>query len=292
MTHYKQQVKSDRLKLILSVLWFLFTFAMVAWWWVFSLQQLDLMASEVPREKYESLRRMLLWEGPILLAFILGGGSALLTLTNRERRRSLQLRMFFSNFSHDLKTSISRLRLRTELLAENSRSPELQQLIQEASRLDLQLENSLWVAKGEEQSLSSQQISLSEVIGQLRGEWPDLEIELQKNATIQVDPVAIRSVLRNIFQNSWLHGEAQKVKITPESLAENKVVLHIQDNGKGYKGSLTQLGKELRSSMDHESNGIGLYLTRFLVEKMSGHIQFAESENGFLVNLTLRGKSN
>ncbi len=283
------QIKSDRLKLILTVFWFVFTFSMVCWWWIFSLRQLDSLATAMPKQKYDSLHWMLLWEGSILLTFIFVGGASLLILTSRERSRNLRLRLFFSNFSHDLKTSLSRLRIRTEVLALNNSSPDLQELLKEASRLDLQLENSLWVARGEEQKLLVSELNLSEVIGQLRVEWPEMEIHLQRNAKIKADPTAIRSVLRNLLQNAWLHGEASRIDILVESESSNDLVISIQDNGSGYQGDFTSLGKSTLPSTEREGNGIGLYLANLLLEKMNGKISFEVVNMGFKAVLKVKG---
>jgi signal transduction histidine kinase len=285
----KKQIKSDRLKLILSVFWFVFTFSMVTWWWIFSLRQLKTLEVSMPSEKYQSFHGMLLGEGFCLLVFIFVGGVSLLILTNRERMRNLRLRLFFSNFSHDLKTSLSRLRLRTEVLAQNNPSSDLQELLAEASRLDLQLENSLWVARGEEQNLISRDLTLGEVIGHLRVEWPDMEIQLQRNAMIKADPTAIRSVLRNILQNAWLHGQATRIEIKVEDLSGGFILLSVFDNGTGFKGPISQLGKSTLPSSDKEGNGIGLYLTNSLMERMQGKLSFKEASTGFLVELHLRG---
>ena len=284
-----KQIQSDRLKLILSVFWFVFTFSMVTWWWIFSLRQLNSIESGIPHEKYERLHWMLLWEGSILLGFIFCGGAALLILTSRERSRNLRLRFFFSNFSHDLKTSLSRLRIRTEVLAQNNQSQDLQELLKEASRLDLQLENSLWVARGEEQKLVTTELMLGDIIGQLRVEWPEMEIHLQRNAKIKADPTAIRSVFRNILQNAWLHGEATRIDIQVEKLDDELLILSVQDNGAGFKGNLASLGKATLPSTEREGNGIGLYLTNLLLEKMNGKIVFEAAKTGFLAKLKMKG---
>lgn len=282
-------MRSDRLKLILSIIWFVMTFSMVSWWLIFSLRQLDSIASGIASEKYERLRMMLFWEGSFLLGFIFIGGSALLILTNRERMRNLRLRLFFSNFSHDLKTSISRLRIRTEVLAQNNRSTELQELLAEANRLDLQLENSLWVAKGEEQNLNINDLVLGDIISHLRVEWPDLEIGLQRNAKIKADATAIRSVFRNILQNAWLHGEASKIEIKVEADGANDLIIIFSDNGKGFEGNLQELGRDAFPATERQGNGLGLYLTRLLLEKMNGKLSFKKSNQGFQVELKMKG---
>lgn len=283
-------MKKNKLKLWLSIFWFVFTFSMVTWWWIFSLRQLNELGPYIPVEKYESLHWMLLWEGSILLAFVLGGGSALLILTSRERMQSERLRLFFSNFSHDMKTSLSRLRLRTEVFAENHRHMGLQELLEEVSRLDLQLENSLWVARGEDHQLLKRTFSLQEMISFLRVEWPEMEIHLQRDAQVLGDPAAMRSALRNILQNSWLHGQATKLEISVEKKNTGPLVLRFVDNGKGFSGDVKSLGRQSLMSGDKQGNGIGLYLTRSLVRRMGGELRFESQNENFCAILEMQGQ--
>lgn len=286
----KRTFQSDRFKLGLSIFWFVFTFSMVVWWWIFSLQQLQRISSAMEIEKYLSVRRMLLWEGAILLAAIFGGGLSLLILTNRERLRNLRLRLFFSNFSHDLKTSLSRLRLRAEVLLESDSNPKLRKLMEEVNRLDLQLENSLWVARGEEQKLLHQNISLAELVSNLRVEWPELEIQLQKDAHIQADQQALKSVFRNIFQNAWLHGQATRIEIGVEPGKAQNLRLTFLDNGKGFEGDVRALGNAFLPSADRGGNGIGLYLTKSLLVRMKGRLEFSSPAKGFQAEVTIPGR--
>lgn len=266
---------------------------MVTWWWIFSLHQLSSPDFQLPPEKMHKLRRMFLWEGSFLLAFVFGGGASLLVLTNRERLRNLRLRMFFSNFSHDLKTSLSRLRLRAEVFMENDQNPKLQKLIEEVNRLDLQLENSLWVARGEEQKLLTQDFALSEILSSLRNEWPELQIHLQKDCNLSADKQAVKSIFRNLIQNSWLHGKASQIDIQVEALSSHKIQLSFQDNGTGFHGHLPVLGKQILPSSlaSGQGNGIGLYLTKFLLNRMNGEIKFHKVSSGFQVQVILPGQS-
>ena len=283
-------LQTSKIKLGLSLFWLLFTFSLVLWWWFVAFRQLDLLTDVLSSEKYASMKRMLIWEGAVLVLAVFFGGLVLVILTNRERLRNERLRHFFSNFTHDLKTSLTRLRIRTEVLAENNSSPEFQKLLEEASRLDLQLENSLWVARGDSQKLLSENIKLSSIIGFLRVEWPELEVKLHQDANILADGQALKSIFRNILQNSWLHGQAKKVVIIP-SLDKNNWVIEIKDDGKGFAGNYEILGAQLLNSKSQHGNGLGLFLTQGLIDRMNGQMDFIKSETGFVVKIILPAAS-
>ena len=259
----EKTIQNSKIKLGLSLFWFLFTFSLVVWWWIFSLRQLDLLSEVLDSVKYQSLKRMLIGEGSVLVTAVFFGGLVLVILTHREQNRNEVLRNFFGNFSHDLKTSLTRLRLRTEVMAEKNSSPDFQSLLAETSRLDLQLENSLWIARSESQRLLQEKIQLSSIIGYLRVEWPELEVNLHQDAKVLADEQALKSVFRNIIQNSSLHGQASKVEIKPV-LAKNQWTIDIVDDGKGFSGNIHELGSQLLKSKSSNSNGLGLYLTKDL----------------------------
>ncbi|WP_413585435.1 sensor histidine kinase [Bdellovibrio sp. HCB274] len=279
----KNFIKSH-LKTVLAIIWFAFTFALVAWWWVFFLMEL-----EGARQ-----HRMIAWEGSILLGSILIGGISLIVFTFRDKQRHDRLRFFFSTFSHDIKTSIARLRLQAEVLEEDLQGnspPVMKRLISDIQRLDLQLENSLLLANLEVSPLLHEEISLSGLLASLRTEFADLSVELERDARINGDRRGLMSVVRNLLQNSVLHGKATAVKISVRALTGNRLEVIFTDDGLGFKGETGKLGSELLNSKDSRGNGIGLLITKRLMEKMRGDVRFESTENsGFKSILHMEGR--
>lgn len=271
-------------KTTLVIVWFAFTFSLVAWWWVFFLQ---LLSTEQTRF------RMIAWEGSILLTAIAIGGVGLLILSIRDEKRHRQLKVFFATFSHDIKTSIARLRLQAEVIEEEldrNSNPIIKRLIEDIQRLDLQLENSLLLASTEKENLLSEEIQLSDLFSSLRNEFPELAIELNRDALVLGDRRALLSVFKNMLHNSVLHGKANTVKIFVAGDSGN-VTIDVKDNGLGFKGPITSLGAELLISQQPQSNGIGLLLTSRLVQAMGGKIVFSSKENeGFVCTVRMRGQ--
>jgi signal transduction histidine kinase len=269
----------------LAILWFAFTFTLVTWWFVYMLRKLSF--------SQPNAHTMLIWEGSVLLGALLIGGIALILFTYRDQQRHDRLRFFFSTFSHDIKTSIARLRLQAEVLEEdlqNASNPVLKRLIQDIQRLDLQLENSLLLASLEGGELLSEQISLSTLMTHLRNEFPDLAIELEKDAKIKGDRRALLSVFRNLLQNAVLHGKASAIKIKVRAESGSKLHLEVRDDGLGFQGALQKLGSEILISADSRGNGIGLLLTRRLLQKMNGDIRFeSQDKQGFTAVITIPG---
>lgn len=280
-------------KTALAILWLAFTFSLVAWW-VFFLLHLNPSESASP-EQLSVSHRMFKWEGSILLTAILLGGFALVAFTYRDQKRHERLRFFFSTFSHDIKTSIARLRLQSEVLEEELQGnthPVLKRLIQDIQRLDLQLENSLLLANLDEGKLLRETVSLSDLISSLRNEFPELSLELDRDATVSGDRRAFLSVFKNLLQNSVVHGKASSIHLKVRLLNSSRIEILLADDGLGFKGSLPlqKLGSEILKSQDSRSNGIGLHITKRLLQRMNGDIHFESKENeGFKSFIEIEG---
>lgn len=272
-------------KTLLSILWFAFTFSLVMWWWVFLLQKMG---------NTDASHRMFTWEGSILIAAIFLGGFALILFSYRDQKRHLRLRFFFSTFSHDIKTSIARLRLQAEVLEEDlqsSSSPILKRLINDIHRLDLQLENSLLLTNLEDSPLLFQKVALSDLFSTLKIEFTDLNIELDRDASLQGDRRALLSVFRNLLQNAVIHGQATSVRLQVQALSDKNLEILVQDNGSGFQGAIGKLGSEILVSTSSHGNGIGLLLTKRLLQKMRGNVRFeSRAQQGFCSRITLEGQ--
>lgn len=267
---------------LLAVAWLLFTTSLVIWWWLFVLHRTTLFDP--------GSRRMLLWEGGTLIAVVLVGGGALVYLTHNYERQHERMKLFFSTFAHDLRTSITRLRLQAELLQEKISADEgFDAMMSNIQNLDLQLENSLWMASMGNDQFMLENFRLSEIMGSLRNEFPELTIDLSSDAEIHADRRAVRVVLRNLVHNSLLHGQATQVKAQVSAAGTSQIEIRISDNGRGLAENIASLGRGPLQRENSKSNGIGLYLTRQLLLRMSGDLRFSNDSN-FTNHVFIAGK--
>lgn len=257
---------------LLAVIWLLFTVSLVIWWWIFVFFK---TATIDPGS-----RRMILWEGGALVLVILAGGGALVYLTNNYERQHERMKLFFSTFAHDLKTSITRLRLQAELLQEQAAGGvDFQPMMGNIQSLDLQLENSLWMSSMGNDEFMLEKFSLSETLSSLRNEFPEVTFDLNADAQVHADRRALRVILRNLVHNSLLHGEASQVNVRVKRVSPSKIEIQVSDDGKGLKENIAALGQGPLQRENSKGNGIGLYLTRQLLRKMSGDLSFSNNSH-------------
>lgn len=294
--------KRDRssLKLLLVASWLIFSVTLSSWWIVFGLRQLERIANLASDHAPELARhqQMLMWEGGVLLLLFVTGGLALAYFVYQENKRFRQVNEFFATFTHELKTSIASMRIQAESLQEDllgggSQIIEdhhrklLDRLMRDSVRLELQLENSLFLANVDNQHLLHENVSLGKIISKLQQQWPMLELKLEEDCLMSGDRRAIESVLKNLIQNSVIHGHARVVTFKP--LIENGIVrIVLRDDGDGFSGDYRHLGKLFVRHHSTSGSGVGLYLAKQLMKKMNGDLRFKPAPSGFASELFFR----
>jgi signal transduction histidine kinase len=278
--------RRDLIKFSLIAAWLVFTVAFALWWGRFSIEHISLLAKLDPSqvEHWDRQRRMIMWEGISWIVLLIIGGAALIALVERERWRSRRVREFFASFSHEIKTSLASLRLQAEALKEESSqppSPILDRLIGDTVRLQLQLENSLFLASQYDLQLYIQPLSVRDLLDRMREQWPDLKINMAGECTLRADERAMRTVLSNLLQNAIVHGGATQVAIEAKVFDSGHVRISLEDNGRGFEGSMKNLGQLFHRPRATSGSGLGLYICRLLLRRMGGDLTFVNTGRGF-----------
>jgi signal transduction histidine kinase len=278
----------DRIKILLVGLWVTFTVTLASWWLIFGLRQLDRL-NQLHVEQADQLQKhyqMLLWEGGILIAALIGGGLALFYYARREQKRHAQVEEFFAAFTHDAKTALASLRLQAESLKEDlgaNPNPLLDRLLQDSLRLQLQLENSLFLVNLPTGRLLIEPVRISQLVDALRYHWPALTIIQKGDGVILGDARAIESMLTNLVHNGVTHGQASEIRITAEDNGKGRTCLRVADNGRGFAGDFKQLGKLFVRHARGSGSGVGLYISRQLAKRMNSSLRFARGDDGGFV---------
>ncbi|MGE4133138.1 MAG: sensor histidine kinase [Bdellovibrionales bacterium] len=281
--------RSDKIQLIASVGWLVFTISFAIWWFTLSFRHISLLIQLQPTEVEHWYRqqRMILWEGSAWLVLLALGGAALIFLIQRERQRIRQIREFFASFTHEIKTSLASLRLQAETIQDDvgaTGSPVVDRLIGDTVRLQLQLENSLFFASQADLKLFLEGLDLPVLIRRVAEQWPGLTVKIEGQGRVRADERAVRTILSNLFQNALIHGQAKSldVKIETES---GVVVVHLTDNGKGFRGDVTGLGRVFHRPTATSGSGLGLYISKALMERMGGRVAWQSDSSGFQTHL-------
>ena len=274
--------------------WVIFTVALAVWWLIFGLSQArHLSALEGPEAAQVSrVTRMLVLEGAVLVLMLFGGGFAMLRAIRREQRRSREQREFFMAFTHDLKTTLTSLRLQAEALREDlpdaAHNPNLHRLLKDAVRLQLQLENALALTTTGG-AVFIEAIEVRPLVAYLREDFPDLVIDISGEARVRADRRAIESVLRNLLQNAMVHGRARRVSLDLRRSATGAIEIIVTDDGSGAAVDLsTVLDRPFVRPTPTSGSGVGLYVCGRLLQQMHGQLHILRRPApGFAVSIVL-----
>jgi signal transduction histidine kinase len=298
-TPLKKSDKRFTPQLVFGAVWILLSLSLAGWWIIFSLKQLETLKSIQHEKIYRLVRQqtMLLQEGGFLVALLLTGGLALFYYILREKRQGLLIRQFFAAFTHEVKTSLASLRLQAESLDEDlADRPEerelTQRLVKDTVRLELQLENSLYLSRADRGELFFEHLSIQQIVRSLSHQWPELRWQINGDATVHADRRALESLLKNLFQNALVHGHAKNIHMLFINLDQRRIEIRIEDDGNGFSGEYQRLGEIFIRHTARSGTGLGLYLVKLMAERLQGRAEFSARVHGsgFQVSLFLPGQ--
>ena len=260
--------RPSRVPYVIAVVWLLFTVSMASWWLSVGLTMSD-------------RARMFAWEGGTFIAFLVAGGVAMVLAIRREQRRRETIETFFMSFTHDLKTALARVQLQAEGVREDwpdssAREP-LDRLLQDIVRLQIQLENSLFVAQPDGRLLR-ERLDVVARCERLAADWPGLVMRIVGTGHVLADARGFDSVLRNLLQNSTIHGRASQVTIQIEPQASDRTRIVVSDDGHGVdEARRARLGWTLVGQEAAGGSGVGLFVCRQLISRMQGLLRFEDA---------------
>lgn len=115
----------------------------------------------------------------------------------------------------------------------------------------------------------------------------DLEVEVDRNLSWNIDPHIYSTILRNIVSNALKYGPPEtKVKCTIH-IEDNRLITEICDEGKGIHEDLLKSILESNSIRANTKNGLGLRLVHRLVGQLEGTIEYNRTYKGFCIRVSI-----
>lgn len=251
----------------------------------------------------------------ILTLFLLVTFSFILYVILKQKQLSEMKSDFVNNMTHELKTPISTISLASQMLSDNSLSPDKKNyerisgiIHDETKRLGYQVERVLQMAKFDQDDLTLQfkDVSVHDVIEAVIANFV-LQIESRNgmlipslhadNDIILADTVHISNIISNLLDNAVKYTAG-----TPEIFIETRnvqdfILIAVRDNGIGISKANQRrvFDKFFRVSTGNVHNvkgfGLGLSYVRKIVLEHHGTVTL-ESEPGvgttFFVKLPLK----
>jgi two-component system, OmpR family, osmolarity sensor histidine kinase EnvZ len=229
---------------------------------------------------------------------------ALIDAFNRMQSRIAELvrnRTFMlAAISHDLRTYLTRLRLRVEMMPDSDMRERATRDVEEMSGL---LDDALTFARTSFAGNRSEQVDLSEIVHRECNERAaaDQNVQCDVSATpihVWGDPAALARIVGNLIDNAVKYGGEAGITLSQVGTqAGAEAVMLVDDRGPGVPGAERErifepfLRLEASRNCDRGGAGLGLAIARHLVLSLGGTIVVEDRPGGgarFRVTLPAR----
>ena len=208
-----------------------------------------------------------------------------LKMKNRITRQIEQRSLMLAGVSHDLKTPLTRMKLINESVQDEELKKSLDEEISHMSEMLVE-----YLEFAAENELKSNKLinpieALIKIKNDVHFQKHNIELEVLKDSDCLVNENIFIRVLTNILNNAILNSE--KVVIKTE-VSDEIVKVNIHDNGKGIpddeKENVFKPFYRIDKSRNQNtvSSGLGLAITKSLLNSINGRIQLYDSYLGGL----------
>jgi signal transduction histidine kinase len=195
--------------------------------------------------------------------------------------------------SHDLRTPLTRLRLKLE---RSVQSAELGGMIDEIEIIDNMISETLHYLREQNDRRAGYIIDMPSLIQTVCNEFADLGFDIRYQGPVRMayfcEELGMRRALSNVIDNAIKHGT--EVVVLLESSEEGGFEIRISDNGPGipkeHRAKVLEpfyVADDARTLIGRSGFGLGLSIVRDVVSRHRGTISFADnSPSGLIVRLS------
>jgi signal transduction histidine kinase len=216
------------------------------------------------------------------------------TMAERIRRFVSDRTLMLAAISHDLRTPITRMRLRAEFVEDEEIRARM---LADLAEMEAMVNASLAFARDDQTAEASVPLDLVALLRTVldeatdaaaaRGDTPPpVDYAGPDRLTLRARPLALKRAIGNLVQNALLHGGAARVRLEPPAGGVVRVV--VSDDGPGIPeeslDAVFQPFRRLEGSRNRETGGtgLGLPIARNILRGHGGDVVLANRPGGGL----------
>ena len=196
-------------------------------------------------------------------------------------------RQLLMAISHELRTPITKAKLRMEFMPE---SDEKDQLKEDINEIDLLISDLLEAERlnNDHSALVSERVLFANFVRSIAESFKsnngEIEIEIPVNdLEFEIDKLRIRLLITNLLNNAVRHGKGNRINVGV-SFSGDRGIIEVKDNGEGISEEhITQITEPFyRADSARQRNtggfGLGLYLCRLIAQAHGGEMIIVSQE--------------
>jgi signal transduction histidine kinase len=208
------------------------------------------------------------------------------TMQTRLQRFLSDRTQVLAAMSHDLKTPLTRLRLRAELLDDDELRLRFEKDLHE---MEAMVTEALSALRGQDQPATSQPVNLMALLQSLQADQRemgrDVSLSGLVDAPLSGDPAQLRRALGNLVDNAVLYGQRARIAVSDTPQA---VTVRVRDEGPGIPPELQErvfdpfYRVEASRNRSTGGTGLGLGLARNIARAAGGELTLRNHPEGGL----------
>jgi signal transduction histidine kinase len=212
------------------------------------------------------------------------------TMARNIRRFVADRTQMLAAISHDLRTPITRLRLRAEFLEDDEQRAKM---LADLAEMEAMIAATLTFARDDAANEPAGAVDLASLVRTVLDEAGDaaperaaaIAYEGPEHLVLQLRPVAMKRALANLVGNALKYGDAARLRLEQR---DRGAVLTVDDDGPGIpeteQEAVFQPFHRVEASRNRETGGTGLGLTiaRSILRAHGGEVTLANREGGGL----------
>ncbi|GEA49679.1 hypothetical protein VIN01S_04830 [Vibrio inusitatus NBRC 102082] len=213
-------------------------------------------------------------------------------MNQRVQRFAEDRARLLAALSHDLRTPITSMLLRVEMMPE---SDDRDALLKTLEEMQLMSESTLSFMKLSSDTEVTKPVEVNAFLGSLCEDLVEVGYSVEFNesdlVTLACRPVSLKRALRNLIENGAKYGSHAEVSFSTP--AQSSLVIEIQDSGDGISEDKFEQVFEpfyrLETSRNRETGGtgLGMAIARNIIRSHGGNVELSNQQTGLLVRVEL-----
>lgn len=219
------------------------------------------------------------------------------TMARQLREQFDAQALLMASISHDLRTPLTRLRLRLETSDADPAKATRDACIDDVHQMDALIGSVLQMIRAQQHRRAPQRVAMASLLQALVDDLAEQGQDASfrppadeaRDAAVDADPQALQRVVGNLLSNALRHGEVARVALAVE---DGAVIVTIDDDGPGIPEHELEAvfqpfhrAQGTRAASDPAlpgGTGLGLYIARDLLRHDRGELNLANRPAGGL----------